>query len=353
MARNRIAHFNQAVYTGNIDGSEISQLFAIQDSSHTWNVPRTDVSIFGKRAPRARIPMETPTVTFNTSWLTRDGTNEANIGLDVSGAVSAISNILNGGNDQEKNYYVWIAPEGEDAIGATTGGNHYAFGNMFLTSYNVTGSLNEPVISAITVEGLNARYGSGLGGDVPSIDPEDGDDLDETFSLTAPQEQSNVPIVLRRGFITVTFGAADIPGTIDGGSTEMHIQDFNIEATLSRTPLERLKSRFAFTRTLDQILPVTFSVTALMSDIKNGNVADFIRTCESGGDDLAVDIKECDDDAPGDTAIKYDMKNMYIDEQGLDIDTDSNETVNLTFTGYMGGETDTTNGLFITGSAGS
>lgn len=297
--------------------------------------------------------METPTVTFNTSWLTRDGTNESNVGLDVSGAVSAITDILNGGDDEEKNYYVWIAPEGEDAIGATSGGNHYAFGNMFLTSYNVTGSLNEPVLSAITAEGLNARYGAGLTGGVPSINPETGADVAETFLLGAPAEQSNVPIVLRKGFITVSFGSADVPGSIAEGATEIHIQDFNIEASLSRTPLERLKSRFAFARTLDTILPVTFSVTALMSDIKTGNVADLIRTCESDGDDLSVDIKDCVDSAPGSTAIKYDMKNMYIDEQGIDLDTDSNETVNLTFTGYMGGEQDTDNGLFITGSAGS
>lgn len=357
MPRNRTIYNNQALYvgptpaTGSHDGT-IEQLHRIQSISHGFELARQDVNQYGNLAAIDRIVLDSPTVNLDFSYLITNGVNEERLGFNIGGAVSAASGLLDGTED-EKNYFVVTVPEGLDAVNETTTGSHYvyAIGNGFISNYTAEASVGDIPTATVTVEGLNVNYDSGSTGNyIPAVDPEDGTlitDWKYGLPTAVSEESAGQPTALAYGDIELS-----IPNTIGAkmaGVGKAHVQSFTFDLPISRTPLNRLGSRFAFKREIDFPVTATANITANVSDLTTGRLSDFVRSCSETTQDLIVSMKECDPLGQGAVVMRYLLKNARLDSESFDGSIGPSESVTLTFSSQVSSSNDTTNGIFMSG----
>lgn len=384
MPRNRIIYQSEALYAGpspatgfhyqlangvktndanvaggwpSASGNLVKQLQRIQTANYSFTVDRTDVNQFGQLAAIDRVILTNPTVSLDFSYINANLSNESILGLTVvsgntDSTTSAISGFLNKTTD-ERNYFIRTAPEGTDAIGyvdGTSGNNGViGIGNAFITSYSTEGSVGNFPTTTINVEGLNMNFQQGISGNfVPAILPTDGNTLSNFYQL--PQAVRNIGIgsgntisALRPGDITLslsntTAGGADV--------NTINIQSYTLSFDLARTPIERLGSKFAFTREIDFPLTVSLTVDAQVTDMVAGNLANIVNN-DSSTYEPSITIKN-----PTDSSLimaKFKLKGAKLDSQEFSSDIGGNKTVTLTFSTQVGGPQDTNNGLFING----
>ena len=149
---------------------------------------------------------------------------------------------------------------------------------------------------------------------------------------------------LRPGDITMTlsnFNAETIANL--GGADGIHVQSASISVPLSRTPLDRLGSKFAFARTVDFPVTTTLSVSAIMNEQAARNLADLLEEPER---DVSITMKT----PAGDDGIIWDFKGALVDSESYSSSIGSNKTVDLTFSAQIGGPEDITAGIFMSGS---
>jgi len=381
MARNRIIYQSEALYAGpspatgfhltsgaNIPwvgptgNSLINQLQRIQTANYSFSVDRTDVNQFGQLAAIDRVILTNPTVNLDFSYVLANLANENNLGFTITTAtggggveVSAISGILNGTQD-ERNYFIRTVPEGNDAVNYsdTTSSNNgvIGIGNGFISSYATEGSVGNFPTTTIKVEGLNMNFQKGLSGNyVPAVNPTDGSALSNYYQLPLTVQNMGTSSAsgisaLRPGDITLT-----IPQTTGGGAdtTTMNIQSYSLTFDLARTPIQKLGSRFAFTRPINFPLSVNLSVDAQVTDIITGNIADLVCD-DSTTYTPIITIKEpaCDK-TTAKTVAQYKLKGAKLNSQEFSSDIGKNKTVTLTFSAQVGGPQDTLRGLYISG----
>ena len=196
MSRNRIIYQSQAVYAGpdkdpdskdwrHETGTELpSQLQRIQSANYSFDIARQDVNQYGDLAAIDRVILESPTVSLDFSWYLCSLYNEDMLGFFVNdhatstqGALqSCLKDILTEGAD-ERNYYVRIVPEGNDAAGYTetaTESRVIGVGNGFMSSYSAEGAVGGFPTASLTVEALNMAFMHGTGGYTPYVNSEDG-----------------------------------------------------------------------------------------------------------------------------------------------------------------------------------
>lgn len=365
-AKNRVIYNQQALYvsstatgyhfsSGSSGSNLVSQLHRIQSASHEFSIPRTDVNQYGQLAAISREVIEAPSVTLNFSYLLTNGVNEKRMGLVIDGATSAISGILSKASD-EKNYFVLTAGQGSDAANDADANrvNHnvYAFGNGFLSSYSIEAAVGSFPTANVTVEALNVNYNSNSSGNaIPGIIAESGTAItDKLYTLpTATSGVAGMPTALRYGDITAVV--PNIIGATTQGNGGAHIQSCTIDVPLSREPLNRLGSRFAFSREIQFPVTVSATITANVSDLTTGKLVDLISSCGSSTNDLSLTMRECATaGSTGPIAMKYTLKNATLNSESFDGSIGPSETVTLTFSSQIGAANDTVNGLFISGS---
>jgi hypothetical protein len=163
---------------------------------------------------------------------------------------------------------------------------------------------------------------------------------------------------LRPGDITLTleqsppiapsFSAwAGVPGA---SITNAHIQSYTISFDLSRTPIQKLGSRFAFARPIDFPISASFSFDAILSDLTTGNIGDIID-CDTNYD-ARVSLKntpDCNAPTVKDEIIVYDLKRLKLDSQSFSSSVGDNKTVTFDFTCQVGGPEQTDVGVFMSG----
>lgn len=362
MPRNRTIYNNQALYVGPTpatgDHSEgIVQLHRVQSVSHGFELARQDVNQYGQLAAIDRIVLDSPTVSLDFSYLLSNGVNESRLGFNIGGAVSAASGLLDGTED-EKNYFVLTAPEGLDAVSSLSAwndntGTHgvYAIGNGFISNYTAEASVGDIPTASVSVEGLNVNYNIGSTGNIiPAINPEDGTDI-TSFKYGLPIADSGVagqPTAIAYGDITMS-----VPNTIGAkmnGDGKAHIQSFTLDLPISRTPLNRLGSRFAFKREIDFPVTATVSITANVSDLTTGSLASFVRSCSEATQEVTINMKECDPLGQGADIMRYVLKNARLDSESFDGSIGPSESVTLTFSSQISAANDTVNGVYMSGA---
>ena len=72
-------------------------------------------------------------------------------------------------------------------------------------------------------------------------------------------------------------GTWDIAG---GDIVDAHIQSYTLGFDLSRTPIQKLGTRFAFARPVDFPITASLSVDAVLADLTTGSISDLIN-CDS------------------------------------------------------------------------
>jgi len=199
-----------------------------------------------------------------------------------------------------------------------------------------------------------------------AVDPENGTRLTSKYRL--PQAVSDFGTgdlnisTLRPGDITFTIkqrtaenegSETDATGTYDTigaqiGVTDAKIQSYSFNFDLSREPIQKLGSRYAFSREISFPVTVSCSVDAIVNDLTTGSLDDIINSDDAY--DITVTMT-----APNDTdgVCLYTLKNAKLDTQSYTSSIGDNKSVTLDFSSQIGGPNQTTLGFFMSGSQGA
>lgn len=388
VSRNRIIYQSQAVYAGpdksakgdagwRVETGQYAplQLKRVQSANYSFDIARTDVNQFGELAAIDRVVLESPTVSFDTSWYACNWYNEDVVGLFVNptGTLGAnantgiLSDILTS-NADERNYYIRVVPEGEDAVGydntddepdhphndaaasATIG-----IGNGFMSNWSMEGAVGGFPTASMSVEALNIAFYSGISGNAPWVfasngakstgQAADADGATHNFVIPeATQSGSSTHSItaIKPGNINITLpdpsGGANVSG--------IAVQSFNVGFDLAREPLNKLGSRFAFTREITFPITATCSVDCLVGDFGTGNLSDIINN--NVDNDVVIGLKETDD-ATEDHMRVY-LRKAKLDSQSFSQGIGDNQTVTLNWSTQVGSKTQSGIGLFLSGN---
>jgi hypothetical protein len=362
----------QTAFSGEVI-NRLKQLHRVQSISYDFSVARTPVNQFGELARIDNVILETPTVNLSFNYLLANFANEEALGFVTNGTSSAITKMMND-SEEEKNYFIKTVAEGEDAIGGgvnntTTDG--IGIGNGFMTSYSSEASVGGMPTASISIEGLNMNFQTGVTGNaIPAINPANGSRISETqgdYNSTSkysfPAATTNVSglgngvaalSVLRPGDVTISLKKYNTATDYDGlgpkvEQADSKIQSYNLNVGLSRSPIEKLGSRFAFTREIDFPQEVGLSLNILVDDIRTGSLNDMID-CQQEYDAVITlkDPETCDGTSQVDIA-RYELKKLTLDSMSFSSDIGSNKTATLDFSTQINGPSQTGIGLFMSG----
>jgi hypothetical protein len=363
MARNRTIYNSQALYvseqlaTDSIGLHNLKQLSRIQNFDEDFTRNFTDVNQFGNLAAIDRIEVENPDVTASFSYYLTNGQNEKNLGLNVYGTGTAkenlrscISGLLTKTSD-EKNYYLLIVEEGNDAAGyAGAKSGVIGVGNGFLTSYSVNVAVGEIPTADVEIEGLNIRVYGNVTEEfiIPAINPINGTNLTNTFTLLSQASSitgANMPTALQPGDVIFSLESNQVLG-FDGA--DLKVQDFTLSFDLARTPLQKLGNRFAFSREIDFPVTATLEINAEVGDLSDGNLAEIL--CGETEKEFVISMKEPGCGASKRTALAYIFKGARLVSQSFSSAIGDNATMTASYEVQLGGPQDTEKGIFISGS---
>jgi hypothetical protein len=374
----------------------IMQLRRVQSANYSFTINRQDVNQFGQLARIDSVAIDPPTVTLDFSYYLTNGINERLLGFNVDGETSALQDeILLGKTAKSdhpvgKNFFILTTPEGKDAVGNTDADSEksvIALGNGFVSNYSIEASVGGMPTASITVDGLNLRSYNGTQDlNIPAINTKFGHEIDGVeFSLPAAVSGKGEAGIgddgiwgsaddtwsgnsegygdegiscLRPGDISMTLGTNGRAGgfenlpysepSSDFDAGTAHIQSFSIDLPISRSIIQRLGHPYGYARVTDFPVNMSISVNAILSDLKEGNVADMLFDQEEH--DLTFSMREPAQSGNGPLAMTYTIKGARLEGESFSSSIGDNKSVDLTFTAQVGGPEDLTNGIFISGS---
>lgn len=366
MANNRVIYQSDALFVSKeVDSTgegEHAQLRRVQSANYSFNISRQDVNQFGQLARLEAVILESPTVSFDASYYLADGFNEQALGFSNSTAsnVGFISGQIQAGNTGQ-NFYILSSPDGVDMNASTAGSNLSAIGigNAFLTDYSLEASVGSfPTISC-SFEGTNMNASKGFAGGAAGgytgisgvgIDASNGtvlSDFNNTTGVELPQAVSgDGPSALRPGDITFSLANAtnDTIAILDSAGAA-HVQSVSLSIPLSRTPIDKLGSKFSFARVVDFPITPSLSVSAIVSEVQERALTSIISD-----DGFISDLSVLFKNSAGTASAKYTLKNVKLDSESFSSSIGPNKTVDLTFSLSVGGPNDTTNNVFFSGA---
>ena len=377
MPRNRVIYQSEGLYVSKdaslIAADDHEQLGRVQSANYSFTINRQDVNQFGDLARIDSLVLDPPTVSLDFSYYLADGFNERALGFFVqnSGAGNGSQRGINGtafdvGNfasghlqgNSGVNFYIVTSPNGEDLNKADPGealnntDTVIGVGNCYISDYSVDLSVGSLPTVNVTVEGANMRSvaGSDTTGS-PAVNQENGQALTTNIQLPPPTDDGGIsgfkggtPITaLRPGDVTLGLDNVSGESLVKLGTTAgAHIQSASISLPLSRTPIDRLGSRFPFAREVDFPVNATMNISAIVNEAASQNLASIL---DSGVQAATITVKDHD----GNDAILYTMSGIKIDSQSFSSSIGSNKTVDMTFSTQIGGPNDVTNGVFMSG----
>ena len=379
MARNRVIYQSEglivssgAAATAAVDHEQLER---VQSANYSYTINRQDVNQYGELARIDSIVLDPPTVSVDFSYLLTDGYNERVLGFYVhqtggffSGEGAGADGVVGSGEGNfasghlvahsGQNVFIVTSPDGIDlnkGEAIDSADTVIGVGNCYISDYSVDLSVGSLPTVSVTMEGANMNAQTG-GGELasPAISQDNGDALTNTIAaLPAPVStpggttNSTTITALRPGDVTVNFGnvAGETIADLTGDGTA-HVQSVAISLPLSRTPLSRLGTKFPFARTVDFPVTPTISLSAIMDSTHASNLADVL---DSGVQNVNVGIK----DANGIEDVRYTLKGVKIDSESYSSSIGANKSVDLTFSATVGGPSDTSAGVFMSGANGN
>ena len=152
--------FNNA-YTGANSGFNLIQgLQRVQSVTDSFSVDRQLVNQLGQLSYVSQELTSAPSVPLSFNWIVADASNEAKIGLYVSGDQGALKNILLM-TQNERNMFIGVAPEGVDAVGYTGQLSVFQLNNCYFDSYTTQASVGGFATASATMAGLNYSTSTG------------------------------------------------------------------------------------------------------------------------------------------------------------------------------------------------
>ena len=380
MSRNRIIYPNEVVYfakydTGedapspgdpNPDPTTAKSLIRVQNANYSLDIPRTDVNQYGMLASIETLVTESPTVTTDITYLSSDGTNEKFFGMAVNPLAdlpNEVPSIVGDLLEHDGTIYVVIGPEGHDILdGYTVSGfnaedyEYFGIGNSSLSNYTVNGAVGDYLSTSVTFESLyiiSDTLGpptdalNNLGSvQSPTINTSTGIQIDNNpYELLFPNMRGDdSPCALRPGDITLTFPNEDLSFVRlqpDTNQAILKVQNFSLSLPLSRTPLDRLGTKYSYAREVDFPINATLTLSAIA---RNFNEKDLSELLESSGEFII----ECSNE--NGSQLAYKIKGARLRSEAYSSGVGDNMTVDLSYEIPISAKNDTTRGIFLFGS---
>lgn len=336
----------------------VAELFRVQTANYSFNKALRDVNQFGELAAIDRITIDQPTVSLDFSYYVANLTNEKNIGLHIStgSQVSAISGILNATTDT-KNYFIRTVGEGDDVVGLVeTDSAVVGIGNGFISSYTAEGSVGNFPTATVRVEGLNFEVTAANSGvRIPAVNPADGNPVTGWYYALpdGTQNRDGATInsssaflsVLRPGDIVLNLGIASGDGVIL--ESDMKTQSYSLGFDLRRTDLNKLGSKFAFTKVIDFPVTATMTVNTIIGDWMSGSLAEIINNNKTFNPTITIYSPGAARTRPN-IIVEYQLKGAKLASQEFTSSIGPSKTANMSFEAQVGGPA-SANGLFLSG----
>jgi hypothetical protein len=384
-------------------GTIIKQLKRVQSANYGFTINRQDINQFGHASRLDAVIVESPTVNLDFSYYLLDGYNERMLEFVTNGITNTLSGSLTPELYQAgNNFFILTTPESRDAVAGDTNlnaekdwqGNSkeetksvISLGNGYVTDYSVDIAVGAIPTVNVTVEGMNIKADLGTtGNDLPAVDMKDGSKISAAWGTGANGAISkgksrgadgctglySLPAsdkffdgcgdvaALRPGDVVVDLANKSlISQSVSGNANKpivgsAHVQSVNMSLPLARTSLQRLGSTFGFSKAIDLPMTATFSVSALVSDLKEGNMLDLLCDCEEFEVGVTIFNPECTDctvkSDESNIAMRYTLKGARLESENFSSTIGDNKTVDLVFSTQVGSSDDQKNGLYISGS---
>lgn len=350
MSRKRVIYQSEALFVGATGAATPTQLMRVQDANYSFDIARQDVNQYGQLAAIDRVILEQPTVSLDFSYFASSGQNEQALGFYLGTAKGALANILTGGRDIN-NYYIYVSPEGTDAnidTAATGNGRTIGIGNGGLTSYSIEAAVGDFPKVSVAAEALNMKFYGATTGYTPDVNPTDGSaNSTSTFAIPTPSTGIGYT-ALRPGDILLTVSGVGV------NASDLKIQNFSLSTDIGRDAIQKLGSKYAFSREITFPVTVSASVEAIIGDIAGsdnlGNALSDIVCDDSKSYDLTFILgspsNNCDTSYTP-YALKYTLKGAKLDSQSFSSSIGDNKSVTMEFSAQIGGPSDLNKGLFI------
>ena len=350
MPRKRVIYQSEALFVGATGAATPTQLMRVQDANYSFDIARQDVNQYGQLAAIDRVILEQPTVSLDFSYFASSGQNEQALGFYLGTAKGALANILTGGKDIN-NYYIYVSPEGTDAnidTAATGNGRTIGIGNGGLTSYSIEAAVGDFPKVSVAAEALNMKFYGATTGYTPDVNPTDGS-ANSTSTFAIPTPNTGVGYTaLRPGDILLSVSGLGV------NASDLKIQNFSLSTDIGRDSIQKLGSKYAFSREITFPVTVSASVEAIMGDIAGsdnfGNALSDIVCDDSKSYDLTFVLgapsNNCDTSYTP-YALKYTLKGAKLDSQSFSSSIGDNKSVTMEFSAQIGGPSDLNKGLFI------
>jgi hypothetical protein len=189
----------------------------------------------------------------------------------------------------------------------------------------------------------------------PAVDAEDGSAVSQTTPPLLPAGGSDEHDTSATDNIVhalqpkdVTLGLARMgAATIGLDKDDLKVQSFSIGVDLGRTPLEKLGSRFAFSREIDFPVTATLDFSANIGVMEAGSDMDNASLESIVTDDTAkYSIDVCVKPTNG-YGLHWRLMGGKLDSQSFSSSIGENKSVDMSFSTQIGGPEDTTHGLSI------
>lgn len=350
LSASKVLFVGPSPISGAHPASSIKELYGIQDFNVTYSNNVEAVQAFGQLAPISRESIDPPTAEFNFSYLLSNFDNEGHVGLVVDGSSGAFSKILNGQED-EKNYFMMVASEGSDAIGANPANTPaIGWGNGALGTYGFSATVGDYPKVSLNFLALNAKsYGDSTAELTPNIDLETGlENTTQTFTLPIASGNGRFgrDPVLKPGDISVNLANAT---GLFYNVNQACITSVSIDIDLGREPQECLGRKYARARDITYPIDVNFSFEFQAPDLITGSMMNFF--CQTGAYSGIVSARRpaCVG-STGAGAISYDLRGLrwISQDESVGLGNDGT-TVTVNMVGSIGGPNDTVNNLFLSG----
>lgn len=354
MARNRTTSANMALLVGptpatGSHAAGLDQILRVQSLTYSFDNPKENVQQYGNAASISRETTNPPNVNLNFSYYMTSLDNEVNLGFYPGGDQSCLKYILDKTKD-EKNYFVFIAPEGADADGLSgADGKVKGFGNGYVNSYSIEGAVGSFPTASVSVQCSNmTSHADGVAEQIPAVDTTTGlritgqnftvNTLSGNFSGTQPK-------VIRPGDITLNLtNAGGLFHAVSSGC----VQSFSINFDLNREGISCLGSKFPRAREIQFPVDVNFQVEMLANDIVTGDLAQFLCSTDTYRADISLNAPSCSGN--GAKQIGISLKNLSLEGQNWSTQVGGvGETLSISWLGQIGGTGDLNTGLFMSG----
>jgi hypothetical protein len=362
MSRNRVIYQSEALYVsknaGSTQSGDHAQLERVQSANYNFSITRQDINQYGQLARIDAIVLEQPTVALDFTYYLTDGYNERALNFYVQTGTAGAANFSSGhmvASNTGQNFYITTVSEGSDAVGVTGTGDLKSIigiGNAYISNYSLELAVGSLPMVSVSIEGSNINADTSFtitGGAIsgilsPAVDPAAGTSLGLTGAIKPANTGYSTISALRPGDITIDINSFDNSGIARlSGIDGISVQSATLTLPLSRTPIQRLGTRFAYARPVDFPIKPTLSIKGLVNEVYASNLATII------GDNTKKDITLTLKDATN-TKMVYTLKNCTLDSESFSSSIGSNKSVDLSFSTQIGGVNDANNGIFVSGS---